>query len=335
MIGALEPIISTLLISTGIFLVVFIAIMITWNILVKITAGLLTKTPFYFISQLLSAVSSSVALAALLISIYAAIVFTNKTLVEHPASKVLGILIIFSVINIVAKTILSGIDFYYRKEKEPWKSLFYRSLPLLKSTIGLFLYAFALLIAIVVLSYEVGLIIALIAIALLVMCFVVFLDQIKNIVAGFHLGTYIHEGMLIRIREKVGFVEKLSGSSILLRTLKGELLVIPNSMFSKMPFNVSNENGEVSFIVSISGDDGQKLKERLSAIVGKIAIKMKELQSEYKPKVFFASVENGEYQFTVHLKIAKGADCRKIMDEFCLELSKEFKNRLKMVTDLV
>jgi small-conductance mechanosensitive channel len=322
------------LISGGvIFLVSFLAMLFVWSVIVRAMHTLFGNTRFYFFPQTLKELFLSIAFVFLLLSIYSSVLFVDQEILKHEIFKVWQILLVFALINIILRIVLTGLDVQYRKSKD--KSGIFRSVGLIKGTIGLVLYFIAILLSINILSEGLGVLVTALVFFIFLLIFFAAFDPIKSIMAGLQLGDYyIEYGKLIKIGDKKGFIENIHGRSTILKTISGETLVVPNYMFFKEMFEIGShdEFNEINLRVDIEGKKPDKIRERLSAISSKITMELEEIPNEFKPKVFFSSVENGINSFTISFKISLESDVRKIMNSFCTEFSAEFGEHLKTTT---
>ena len=129
----------------AIFLVSFLALLFTWSLIVRMLHGVFGKTRLYFLPQTLKELFLSIAFVFLLLSIYSSALFMNQGLLKHEVFKVWQILLIFALMNIVLRVILTGLDAQYKKNKD--KSGIFRSVGLIKGTIGIVLYFIAILLS--------------------------------------------------------------------------------------------------------------------------------------------------------------------------------------------
>jgi len=329
-----DPLLNMLVIGIGAFLASFIILEILWRTLVRIIETVLSKTRFYFLPRIMVSLSFPVTMVFIIVSFYFGILFADEALLDNVIFKVWSVLLIFAILNVILKLIFSSMDIYYekkKKSKDRWG--FYRRIPLIKSAIGFLLYGLIIILSVAILSYEVGMIILVVAIALMVLSFIALFDQIKDIVAGFQLSS-IEEGDLIKVKDKIGFVERVGGRSTTLRTLRGNLIKIPNHIFFKEGMErVGVENNILSSYVTVKGKDAPKIKEKISSLTGKVALSMDDIPEGFKPKVFMAGVEEGNYIFLLNFKVATEADVRKIMDGFCSELTGYFKDKVIEISE--
>jgi small-conductance mechanosensitive channel len=332
-----DPVISTLnlnsLISGGaVFLVVFLALLFAWSIIIRTLHSVFGKSRFFFIPKTLKELFLSIAFVFLLLSVYFSVLFVVEPLLKHDIFKVWQILFIFALINIVLRVVLTGLDVHYRKAKD--KSGIFRSIGLVKGTIGLVLYFIAILFSINIISEGLGTLLTALVFFIFILIFFAAFDPIKSIVAGLQLGDYyVEHGKLIRVRGKLGFIDSVHGRSTLVKTIDGETLVIPNYVFFKEIFEIGSydEMNELSVYVEVVGKKSEKIRERLSAISSKITMSTKEIPHEYKPKIFLRSMNEGAYAFSISMKVLPDSDIRKIMDIFVKEFSEEFGSDLRNV----
>lgn len=325
-----DTLINNLIVGSIVIFAGFLVFMIAWSLLVRLANNTLTRSRLYFIPEILRGLTPSFATLSFLVSLYFAVLFTDKGLFEHPLFKIWGILVIFVIVNILAKILLTSIDLYYKKVKTREIAPLYRSLPIVKSAVGIILYTLALLLSIQVLSVEAGSVVSALAVLAVLFFFVIFYDQIRSVAAGFQLtGYYMEEGDLIELGAQKGFVEGIYGRSTLLRTLDGEKIAIPNYLFFKKPLRIhKTDANEIGLWVQMKTRNTEKTKDRISSLATKTALSIKEIPSEYKPKVFLISVQDGCHTFLINVKLSAGSDTRKIVDALGRELAKEFKDRL-------
>jgi len=322
---------NSIAIGAGVFIVSFLLLIILWSAVVRALFSFLGRSKFYFIPRTLKELFLSVAFIFMLLSVYLAVLFTDRTLLTGEIFKIWEVLLIFAAANILVRIVLTGLDAHSRRAKD--RSGIYRSVGLLKGTAGLVLYLIALIISINVLSTEVGQVVTILGIFLVVLLFVATFDQVKSIMAGFQLGDYyIDSGNLVAIDGHIGFVESVHGRSTIIRRFDGKKVVVPNYRFFSQTFTLSKDHfGEITIIVEIKGKNGDKIKEKISGISSKITIDLKEIPDEYKPQVFHYGVNEGRQLYSITFKVVQDSDVRKIMDRFCSGLSAEFKDALNSV----
>lgn len=332
MTDILDVSINTLLLGGTVLVVSFVILLALWSVLVRALFSVFGKSKFYFVPKTLKELFLSVGFVFLLFSIYFAILFVNRDLLAHEFFKVWQILLIFSLANIALRVVLTGLDTHYRQVRD--RSGIFRSVGLLRGTLGLVLYLFAFILSVNVLSAELGIVVTAILLFAIVLVFVSSFDQMKSIMAGLQLGDYYVEyGNLIKIDGQMGFVESIHGRSTVLRTIDGDTAVIPNSAFFSRIFEISQDDGNTMILSAVvKGKVADKIKERISGISSKVTMDLKEIPSEFKPKVFFSSVSEGANEFTIVFKVLPDSDIRKIVDSFCVALSGEFKDSLVSVS---
>jgi len=320
--------VDNLLFGAGVFLLTFIVLTIVWMAFVRTLFSVFGKTKFYFIPKTLKELFLSVAFIFVLISAATGAFYIDKSLLSEEITKIWEILLVFAIVNILVRVILTGIDVQHKKIKD--RSGVYRSISLMKGTAGIVLYLIAILISLQILSPLVGQVVTMVGLVLIVLFFVAAFDQIKSIVAGLQLGDYyVDVGSLITIDGCTGFVDSIHGRSTLLKTIDGKTIVIPNSHFFNTGFEIDPEDVSVIQIVArIQTRNPTKTKEKISAISSKITMALKDLPNEFKPRVLHEEVDDGKHTFAISCKITSASDMRKIMDRFCSELSSEFKDSL-------
>jgi len=332
-----DPVISSLSLNTllsggAVFIVAFLALLFAWSIIIRTLHSVFGKSRFFFIPKTLKELFLSIAFVFLLLSIYFSVLFVDQQLLKNDIFKVWQILFIFSLINIVLRLVLTGLDVHYRKVRD--KSGIYRSIGLVKGTIGLILYFIAILFSLNIISEGLGVLLTALVFFIFILIFLAAFDPIKSIVAGLQLGDYyVEHGKMIRIRGRLGFIDSVHGRSTLVKTMDGDTLVIPNYVFFKEIFEIApyEDLSELSLNVEVMGKKSEKIRERLSAVSSKITMSTKEIPHEYKPKIYLHSIKDGAYIFSLSLKITPDSDIRKILDAFIGEFSEEFGADLKSV----
>lgn len=323
---------DSLVVGAGIFVLSFLILIALWSAVIRMLFSFLGKTKFYFIPRTLKELFLSVAFIFMLISAAIAVLLTDKSLLSGELFKMWDVLLIFASANIVVRIVLTGLDAHSRRVKD--RSGIYRSVGLLKGTLGFLLYLIALIISINVLSAEVGQVVTVIGLFIVVLLFVASFDQIKSIMAGLQLGDYyVDQGNLLTIDGHTGFVDSVHGRSTIMKRLDGKTVIIPNyHFFSKIFVLDTDELSEITFFAEIEGKSPEKLKEKISGISSKVTIGLKDIPDEYKPKVHYDSVRDGRHVFTVAFKVHPESDTRRIGDSLCMELSSEFKEALRSVS---
>jgi small-conductance mechanosensitive channel len=319
---------DSLAIAAGVFLAVFLVLLGLWSVFVRMLFSAFGKSKLYFLPQTLKELFFSVALVLLLVAVFAASMVVDRALLGAELFKIWEVLLIFALANIVVRVVLTTLDVQHRKAKD--RSGLYRSVGLLKSTAGLILYFIAFLIAVYVLSAELGTAVMVMAFFVVMLLFAASFPQMKSVFAGLQLGDYyVDVGSLLSIDGRKGFVEGVYGRSTVVQTLDGKKVVIPNFHFFDRRFQIDPEEvSEVDVTAEISGKDPQKAKERLSSICSKVAIALPEMPNDFKPKVFQLGVRDGRHVFSMIFKVNAYADFRKAMDALSAELCSEFGERL-------
>ena len=322
-----ETLLNYLLVGSLVIFFGFLILMVAWSLVVRIFHRTFARSRLYFIPEILRGLTPSVALLSFLVSLYFAILFTDVAVFDNPLFKVWGILVIFIIVNIIAKILLSTIDLYYKKVKSREIAPLYRSLPVIKSAAGFVLYTLALVLSIQVVSAEAGYVVSVLAILAVLFFFIIFYEQIRSIAAGFQLTSYyIEEGDLIELGKSKGFVEGIYGRSTVLRTLQGKKIAVPNYMFFKKPLIIHANT--VDLQVQVKGMDTERIRNRISSLATKTALALQEIPNEVKPQVFLMGAENVVYRFAITVKLAEGAHARKVVDRLGKELASEFKEKL-------
>jgi small-conductance mechanosensitive channel len=324
------PIVNSLISGGAVFLATFLALLFVWSLIVRALHSVFGKSKLYFIPKTLKELFLSIAFVFLLISIYSSVLFVDSVLLKHEIFKVWQILLVFALINIILRVVLTGLDVQYRKTKD--RSGIFRSIGLIRGTIGLVLYFIAILLSVNILSEGLGVLVTALVFFIFLLIFFAAFDPIKSIMAGLQLGDYYVEyGKLIRIGGRTGFIEDIHGRSTIIRTISGERLVVPNYVFFKEMFVLGGieDTNELSLAVEIVGKKPERIKERLSAISSKVTMALKEIPNEFKPKVFFKSIRNGVNVFSISFRASPESDVRKIIDNFCIEFSSEFGDDLR------
>lgn len=322
---------DSLVIGAGVFIITFLLLIVLWSAVVRALFSFLGRSKFYFIPRTLKELFLSVAFIFLLLSAYVAVIFTDRTLLTSELFKIWEVLLIFAAANIIVRTVLTGLDAHSRRVKD--RSGVYRSVGLLKGTAGIVLYLIALIISINVLSAEVGQVVTLIGIFIVVLLFIATFDQVKSIMAGFQLGDYyVDPGNLISIDGHTGFIETVHGRSTTIKRLDGKTVVVPNYRFFSETFALDKDHfAEITLLAEVKSKNGTKIKDKISGISSKVAIDLKDIPEEYKPRVFHYGVREGLHVYSITFKVTQEADVRRIMDGFCSQLSAEFKDSLVSV----
>jgi len=323
---------DSMVIGAGIFALSFLILIGLWSGVIRMLFSFMGKTKFYFVPQTLKELFLSVAFIFILISVAIAVLFTDRTLLTGEFFKLWEVLIIFASANIVVRIVLTGLDAHSRRIKD--RSGIYRSVGLLKGTLGLLLYLIALILSINVLSAEVGQVVTLIGLFVVVLLFVASFDQVKSIMAGLQLGDYyVDQGKMISIDGHTGFVDSVHGRSTIIKRLDGKTVIIPNYHFFRKTFVLDTDDlSEMTLLAEIDCKNAGRCREKISGISSKVAIGLKDIPEEFKPKVFHDSVREGRHVFSITVRINPESDVRRIMDSFCSDLSSEFKESLISVS---
>jgi small-conductance mechanosensitive channel len=319
---------DNLLVGAAVFIFSFVMLLIVWSAVVRALYSVFGKSKLYFIPKTLKELFLSVSFIVFLVSIAVGIFYTDTNLLTGEFLKIWEILLIFAIVNILVRVILTGIDVQRKAIKD--KSGVYRSIGLLKGTAGMILYLVALIISINILSAELGTVVTVIGLFIVVLIFAAGFDQIKSIMAGLQLGDYyVDIGSLITIDGHMGFVDEIHGRSTLLKTIDGRTVVLPNSRFFNTTFEIDPEEvSDMEILARIKAKDPSKIKERISSISSKISIEMEDMLKEYKPRVLHNGVNDGQHAFLITFKITPASNVRRIMDRFCSEFTGAFGDKL-------
>ncbi len=320
--------VDNLLVGGAVFVFTFVMLLIIWSAVVRALFSIFGKSKLYFIPRTLKELFLSISFIVLLISVALGMYYTDPTILSGEFLKIWEILLIFAVVNIMVRVILTGIDVQRKAVKD--KSGVYRSIGLMKGTAGLVLYLIALIVSINILSAELGTVVTVIGLFIVVLVFAAGFDQVKSIMAGLQLGDYyVDIGSMISIDNHVGFVESIHGRSTLLRTIDGKTVVLPNSRFFNTSFEIDPEEvSNMEIFATIKTKDPSKVKEKISSISSKISIELEDMLKEYKPKVLHSGIDDGKHTFLVSFKITPSSDVRKIMDRFCSEATDAFGDKV-------
>lgn len=317
--------VDSAIVSFVVFAVSFVVLYVIWNLLLRVAESFFSKSRLYFIPQLLKDITYSILLVIFLVSIYFAIISYDPTVMAGTPSKIWGILLIVAIAEVVARIILSTVDFYGTKARGA-KTFLSSRIPMLKRTVGLLIYAIAALLIINLLSTEIGSVVMIIALVAILFFFVLYYKQLKNIIAGFQVPDIIDEGDYVIIDGKEGFVESLSDQHIILRHTTGAKFYLPNSMVAESIIeNRRRHEGNV-VMAYVKLGDVRKAKEKLTAVCGKVALDFAGISHEFSPKISVAAVEEGKNVFAIRLIAMPEADLTKVADALAEAFKKEFKS---------
>ena len=315
----------------AVLLISFIVLSVAWGLILKFIESLFSKSKLYFIPKILSEVSNSALVLIFLLSAYFGITTYDMNMMDGVVIKIWGILLIIAATDIVVRLILSTLDIYYIKSKRA--SSFISGIILsLKRVVGLILYAIAIILIINFISVEVGSVLANIGLLIVILLFVVYYEQLKNVVAGLQLlHADLREGDYIEVMNKHGFIERILTQYIVLRDKNGRRVVLPNSLLVKYPTkNHSFSDGNlVTMKIKISDQNSKKSKKRLLAVSGKSALSVDGVLKDYKPKVYLSEIEDGASIFILKFIISQNTDLMAVADTFAENIKDEFKDRLK------
>ncbi len=317
---------NEILVALGIFISSFIILLVLWSAVLRGIFSALGRTKYFFIPRTLKELFFSIAFAFLMVSALLSLMSLQTLPLGGELFKIIEILLIFAIANVIARLVLTGLDVQHKKAKD--RSGIYRSIGLLKGTVGIMLYVIAFIIAISVLSAELGVVVLIMGLSLVILLFVAGFDHIKSIIAGMQLGDYyVDVGRLMKVGGHTGFVESVTGRSTIIKSLDGRTLVIPNQDFFRMIFEINHEErSEMRVKAAIEGKSSRKIKERLSAISSRICIELSDIPNEYKPRVFYVGIEQKKHIFDIFFRITPESDVHKIIDRFCTEVSEEFRD---------
>ena len=317
-----------ILIGAGVFLASFIVLLLVWTAFLKVLFTVLGRSKLFFVPKTLKELFFTMAFIMALISVEIVSLLVDNTLIAGEVFKIWEILFVFAVANVFTRVVLTGLDFQYRKAKD--RSGLYRSIGLLKGTVGIVLYLIALLIAIYILSIELGVAVMATGFFIIILLFAAGFDQVRSIVAGLQLGDYyVDVGNLVTINGHTGFIEGIHGRSTIIRTLDRRIIIVPNHEFFNSKFRVDTEElSDIYVHIELAAKDPVKAKARISAIASKVSIAQEDIPKEYKPKVTQDGITEGVHVFTITMKVTSASDVWKMMDSLSAELAFEFKDKI-------
>jgi len=329
----MEPF-NSILYGFGAFVVSFIVLAILWSMFVKFAESFFSKSKLHFIPHVLGEVNTSILFTFFMISIYFGVMFYDALLLQSALMKIWGVVLIIVITEIIVKMLLNILDYYYVKSKRK-PTFLSNAIPLMKRVAGVLLYVIAIILIINYLSSEVGTIVAAICLILIILLFVLYYEQLRNIMAGLHMiNSYIEEGDYIEMAGHKGFVEKILEQHVVVRDLDGMTITIPNNYFVKeiLKNNFFSEGNLVSINVRLSTKNPERALKRLSVVCSSSMLDSIETTKDYKPKVSVSGIEEGLLIFNVKFMVKPNSDLRNVIDLLVVNIKKEFKDEVKYIT---
>lgn len=165
---------------------------------------------------------------------------------------------------------------------------------------------------------------------------------LQSTLSNYFAGIYIAGDKTVRLGDFIelenglkGHVEKTGWRSIWIRTIRNNIVVIPNSKLAESVItNFSEPQQNTAFVVNVGVAYGSDLRK-----VEKVALKvaknvMKTVEGglpEYEPTVRFREFADSNINFTVFLWIQNYAGLYKIRHEFIKQLTEAFrKNKIEI-----
>ncbi|MDD5023334.1 MAG: hypothetical protein PHU63_04155, partial [Candidatus ainarchaeum sp.] len=177
---------NSIIYGIGAFIISFVLLSVFWSAFIRIMESVFSKSKLYFIPSVLKEINRSIFIAILLVSIYFGVMFYDFKLIESALMKLWGVVLILVIAEAFASVLLGIIDNYYSKAKKT-PTFVTNGIPLMKRLIGIIVYSVAVLIVINYLSSEVGIIIASVGLLVLVFLFIIYYEQLRNMMAGLQL----------------------------------------------------------------------------------------------------------------------------------------------------
>lgn len=314
------------------FLVSFVVLYAIWSYLLKFSNTRLAKSEFYFIPSTLKNISLSAVLFIFLVALYIGIELGFPgTMANSIWGKIWGILLLVFAFEAIVKLIINTINAYYSKSKKKFRTSS-KALMSVNRIVAIILYTIAIIIIINYLSAEIGNVMIIISILLVVLLFIIYYKYIQNVVAGMSLlqGNFLHEGDLISLNGKNGFVEKIQDKETSIHLLSGTRLNIPNEkLLDASVENYSLSYGSQLFYkIVLTKNATKKDFDKIEAVANKVGSKTEGILSQHKPRVFLVGKHEENYIFNVRFLIESNTDIHQITDIFCRELIKGLGKKL-------
>jgi len=315
----------------GGFLLSFIILYSVWSYLLRFSQSRFAKSEFYFIPITLKDTNLSAVLFILLVALYVGIELGFPgTMTNSIWGKIWGVLLLIFAFEAVVKLVINTINAYYSKSKKK-ASISSAVLMSVKRIVAIVLYTIAIIIIINYLSTEIGNVMIVLSILFVVLLFAAYYKYIQNVIAGLNLlQGIVHEGDLISINGKKGFVEKIMDQKTIMHLLSGTRLIISNEEFlnSTVESYSLPYGSQIFYEIYLSKDALSKDFDKVMSIANRIGSRTEGIISQHKPKMFLLGKKNGMYIIRVRFLIESNVNVSQITDTFCGELAKGLKKKL-------
>lgn len=215
-----SPIIQNLyfnvLFGSIIFLFLSLFLFLLWTSILRFLNSNATKSKNQTILNMLKEINTNISLFIFLISIYTSVAVVDESLLQNKLFKILEIGLLFIGISIVGKIIIVFFQEYCENSAE--LKVLAGKLSLIKTIVSFFIYTIAIIVIIELINPQIGNAIALFGAIFMIFAFVLFYDQLKNVLAGIQLmGGRIKKGDYIEALGLKGHVLDVRGRRTLIK----------------------------------------------------------------------------------------------------------------------
>lgn len=300
------------------------------NLLRKATS----KTKTTLDDKIIDALKLPVRILFLFLGIFYAIYYVNPTLTVNGFSItelyiVLGILFVGFVLSRLIKTFLI---WYALEIAEKTKSRLDNSFfPFIRKFISVMIYAIVFLIVLDRFGIEIGPLLASLGIAGLAVALAL-QDTLSNFFAGLYVvaDQPLKVGNYVQLESGVsGFVDEIGWRSTRIRTLAGNLVIVPNSKISQTVLtNYDMPEAPMSLVVNVGisyNSDLEKAEKVIVDVARKIQKSVQGADKKFEPFVRYKEFADSSINLAVTLRVNNFVDQYLVQHEFMKELHKRFK----------
>lgn len=322
---------SEFLEALAIFLVFVLFAWVTRNMfrLYHTRVSALTKTTLD--DELLDAVRKPVLFAILVAGVYFSVMSLGLFEPYGPVANATLKMVLIVLSAYAAVNVVDGlVSWYMREVAVKMESTFDdKYLPVFRKIIAVSIYMVALLFILGELGVEITPLIASLGIGGLAVAL-----ALQDTLANFFAGAYIvvdkplRPGDYVEFEGREGYVEEVGWRSTKIKTLPGNIIVVPNSTLAKSTItNYYLPTMEMAFVVpvGVSYDSDLDKVERVTVEVAKQVLKKTPGGvKDFEPFIRYNEFDDYSIKFSVILRVEKFVDKYLVLHEFIKALKKRY-----------
>ncbi|MDD5022571.1 MAG: mechanosensitive ion channel [Candidatus ainarchaeum sp.] len=309
----------------------FIALLMLWAFFSRIIEMTALRTKMTFLTNIIKEVQPQIIAFVSLISLYVGIFIFDNSILEHQAFKLWSIAIILISVNVLFKIISSVFEHY---GKNIFRVKFTsRALFAIKTSIAVILYFIAFLLIIDLFSPQLSIVLVSFGILLLLLIFIIYYTEIKDIIAGFRIyNRFIRPGDFVCLGRLSGYIIEITGRTTVVKDIHGRNILIPNSYISSNPItNFSNAGGNIWVLnFTCSCTDLKKFEKHVLLAFSNSLSKCDGLLRGFRPVIRHIGFDDSRDSYTILFQTVPFAEIALVKSVLANEINNELKkNKIK------